>query len=119
MICTSFFKSRAPQHRKVCIAKNCPRGWCGHRAPELAPSDPFSPGDWRARYLADLRRRFPRDEDLRAYLERLEAAAPDPILCCYESDPGQCHRRVLAAHVLERLGRDIPEWSDLGSLFEG
>jgi len=112
MITTSYFASKAPARRKVCIAKKCPRKFCGAREPRLAPSDPFAPGDWRARYLADLRGRFPTPAELRACLVEVEAATPDPILCCYEADAGQCHRRVLAEHVLEVLGLEIPEWQE-------
>ena len=36
---TSFFSSKAPKERKVCIAKRH-RGWNGPRAERFAPSDP-------------------------------------------------------------------------------
>lgn len=56
---TSFFSSKAPKERKVCIAK-----W--HR---------------------------------------------NPILCCFELNPEECHRRVLAAFIKENINLDVPEWN--------
>lgn len=109
MIHTSFFSSRAPRGRKVSIAKWPPRYWAGPRAPKFAPSDPKAP-DWAAAYRRDLEARFPSPASLRLYLEEVERETPDPILCCYEADASECHRRVLAAYIRELLGWDVPEW---------
>ncbi len=109
MIQTSFFSSKAPRHRKVSIAKYPPRYWQGPRAPLLAPSDPKTK-DWAASYRHDLEKRFPMPSPLRLYLQEIEAVTPNPVLCCFESDPKQCHRRVLAAYIKEMLGWDVPEW---------
>jgi hypothetical protein len=109
MIQTSYFSGKAPGERKVSIAKWPPRFWSGPRANMLAPSNPKAE-DWAAAYRRDLEARFPTAERLRAYLEELERRVPDPILCCYEADASQCHRRVLAAYVKELLGWDMPEW---------
>lgn len=111
MMQTSYFGSRAPRHRKVSIAKWPPRYWNGGRAPLLAPSNPKAT-DWAASYRRDLVARFPTAERLLAYLDEIERTTPDPILCCYEADPQQCHRRVLAAYIKELLGRDVPEWRE-------
>ncbi len=114
MIYTSYFGSQAPTDRKVCIARKCPRAWgCRPRIIELAPEDPWAKGDWQARYRAELAVRFPRPEDLRDVLARAESMAKNPILCCYEAEPWQCHRRVLAGVVLEKLGFEMPEWTDV------
>ncbi len=110
MIQTSYFSSKAPRGRKVCIAKWPPRYWHGPRAPKLAPSDPKAE-DWAAAYRRDLENRFPTESSLRLYLQEIERETPDPILCCYESNPDECHRRILAAFIKEELGWDVPEWS--------
>jgi hypothetical protein len=112
MIWTSHFGSKAPSARKVCIAKRCPAGFIGFHASSFAPSNPWAKGDWRARYLAELRERFPTGESLLAELRRIEARLPDPILCCYEADPSLCHRRVLAGYALELAGLEIAEWGE-------
>ena len=110
MIQTSYFSSKAPKERKVCIAKWPPRYWKGPRAPKLAPSNPKAV-DWAASYRRDLAERFPTATSLHLYLKQIEELAPDPILCCYESNPDECHRRVLAAFIKKELGWDVPEWS--------
>lgn len=110
MFQTSYFGSQAPRGRKVCIAKWAPRYWQGPRAPRLAPSDPKAE-NWREGYLNDLAERFPEGKGLREYLEEIAVRTPEPILCCYEADPEQCHRRVLAEYAKTWLGMDMPEWS--------
>lgn len=110
MLQTSYFSSKAPATRKVCIAKWAPRYWTGPRAPRLAPSNPRGEGAWRERYLQDLAERFPEGTGLREYLEEIAARTPEPILCCYEADPEQCHRCVLAEYVKTWLGMEMPEW---------
>ena len=77
---TSFFSSKAPKERKVCIAK-WHRGWNGPRAERFAPSDPKAV-DWKAAYRKDLESRFPTPSSLRLYLQEIEKRTPDPILCC-------------------------------------
>ena len=109
MIQTSYFSGKAPRERKVAIAKYPPRFWNGPRAPRLAPSNPKAE-DWAAAYLHDLEERFPEGEGLAEYLQAIEAKTPDPILCCYEADPQQCHRRILAAYIEKFLGLNVPEW---------
>lgn len=108
MIQTSYFSSKAPKERKVSIAK-WNRYWSGARAPLFAPSNPKAV-DWSAAYRRDLESRFPNADSLRDYLREIERETPEPILCCFESDPGECHRRILAAYIKELLGIDIPEW---------
>lgn len=106
---TSFFSSKAPKGRKVCIAK-WHRNWSGPRAERFAPSDPQAK-DWKAAYRRDLESRFPTPSSLRLYLREIEARTPDPILCCFEVNPEECHRRVLAEFIKENLNLDVPEWS--------
>ena len=113
MICTSFFSSKAPRERKVSIAKWPPRGWAGPCAEKLAPSNPKAE-DWAAAYLRDLESRFPMPSHLRLYLQEVERTTPDPILCCYELEPEQCHRRVLAGYIKKMLNWDVPEWGSRG-----
>lgn len=108
MLTTSFFASKAPKEHKVCIAK-WNRFWTGPRAVKFAPSNPNA-RDWQDAFRRDLDARFPEPEALRAYLKEIAASDPDAILCCYEHNPEDCHRRVLAAYVKEKLGMDIPEW---------
>ena len=106
---TSFFSSKAPKERKVCIAK-WHRGWNGPRAERFAPSDPKAV-DWKAAYRKDLESRFPTPSSLRLYLQEIEKRTPDPILCCFELNPEECHRRVLAAVIKENINLDVPEWN--------
>lgn len=109
MIQTSFFSSKAPRERKVSIAKWPPRFWQGPRAAKLAPSDPKA-DDWAGAYRRDLEERFPTPSSLRLYLQEIERETPEPVLCCFEADENQCHRRVLAAFIKEQLNWDVPEW---------
>lgn len=109
MIHTSYFASKAPRERKVSIAKYAPRYWQGPQARLLAPSNPKAE-NWQEAYLQDLEQRFPEGAGLREYLEKITAETPNPILCCYEKDPRDCHRGILAAYVKEHLGLDICEW---------
>jgi len=111
VITTSYFKSLAPVGAKVCIAKKAPRGFRGHHFLELAPSHPWA-RDWRGSYRKDLETRFPGGEGLRELLDRIAKLVPEPVLCCYESDPGECHRRILADYIEEHLGITITEWTE-------
>ena len=49
---------------------------------------------------------------LERYLGSVLALTPEPILCCYEADASQCHRRILAGYLKEMLGLDVPEWKE-------
>ena len=113
MIQTSYFGSRAPEARKISIAKWPPRWFHGTRAYMLAPTNPKAE-NWEAAYLHDLETRFPEAFLLKNYLENLERSVREPILCCFEADPRECHRRVLARYVKKLLGWDIPEWRENG-----
>ncbi|MEG2173805.1 MAG: DUF488 family protein, partial [Desulfovibrionaceae bacterium] len=104
MLSTSFFASKAPKERKVCIAK-WNRFWKGPRATLFAPSNPKAE-DWAAAFQCDLESRFPTAQSLRRYLAEIEQATPNPILCCFELDEKQCHRRVLAAYIKKMLNID-------------
>ncbi|MDR2726609.1 MAG: hypothetical protein LBC10_01280 [Deltaproteobacteria bacterium] len=108
MIQTSYFGSKAPKERKVCIAK-WHRGWSGPRASHFAPSNPKAV-DWAVAYRCDLESRFPDADGLRIYLQEIERETPDPILCCFETDPNECHRLLLAGYIKELLGIEVPEW---------
>lgn len=105
---TSYFASKAPALRKVCIAK-WHRNWRGPREPSFAPSNPKAE-DWAGAYRADLEARFPDAPSLEAALREVCKKVPEPILCCFEADPAECHRSVLAEFVRERLGLNVEEW---------
>lgn len=111
MIQTSYFASKAPAERKVCISLKRPRFFHkgGLWVVELAPSNPWAE-DWREQYRRDLRSRFPTPDRLAEVLAFIERKVPNPILCCYEKTPGECHRGELAAHVRKVLGIELPEW---------
>lgn len=109
VIKTSYFSSKAPKDRKVCIAKWA-RYWSGPRAALFAPSNPKAV-QWQAAFRADMATRFPDAESLRAYLMEICEQTPNPILCCYEHDPQDCHRSVLAEIIRERLGWTVQEWT--------
>lgn len=113
MIETSYFASQAPQSRKVCIAK-WNRWWKGTRAPLFAPSNPKA-ANWKEAYKQDMLERFPTPKSLQQYLAEIERIVPNPILCCFEANAGECHRRILAAFIEEKLGVAIPEWEDTSS----
>ncbi len=111
-IYTSYFNSKAPAERKVCIAKSA-RFFSGPRAKELAPSNPWAGGDWKRAYLIDLDSRFGALGmlDLKQYLSAIHNRTPNPILCCHEANPENCHRSVLAAYIEKYLGIPVSEWS--------
>jgi len=111
LVSVSYFASKAPADRKVCIAKKAPRYFRGPRFPEFAPAYPWDMKDWQARYRRELEVRFPDAASLRDSLARIEAATPDPILCCYEKAPSDCHRSILAGFIFDRLGLTVPEWT--------
>lgn len=112
MIQTSYFGSKAPKERKVCIAK-WNKFWTGPRAMKFAPSNPRAT-DWKGAFQRDLESRFPTVESLRDYLAEIEAATPDPILCCYETDRLDCHRHILASFIERMLGVKVKEWEPSG-----
>lgn len=109
MIQVSFFKSKAPKHRKVCIAKWA-RFWTGPKAELFAPSNPKAV-NWAEAYRRDLENRFPTVESLLDYLDMVEAVTPNPILCCFEVDPQECHRTILADFIERMTGVKVREWS--------
>lgn len=113
MIQTSFFAGKSPKGRRVCIAKWA-RFWHGPRASLFAPSNPRAE-DWQAAYRRDLESRFPDAAALRMYLDAVESETPDPILCCYEADPAECHRSILAEFIFEKLGIRVTEWQPQSS----
>lgn len=108
-ISLSFFASRAPRERKVCIAKYPPRYWQGPRATLLAPSNPRA-RNWQQAYRLDMADRFPAGPRLGAYLMEIARATPRPILCCYERQPEDCHRSILAMLLREMLDWEVREW---------
>lgn len=108
MIQTSYFSSKAPKQRKVCIAK-WNKFWSGPRANLFAPSNPRAV-NWKDAYQADLESRFPTVESLRVYLDEIQRTTPDPILCCYEVDRQDCHRHILATFIERMLGIKVTEW---------
>ncbi|MGD9661651.1 MAG: hypothetical protein AB7U63_10290 [Porticoccaceae bacterium] len=113
-ITTSFFSGKSPRERRVCIAKRAPF-FRGPRADLFIPSDPWA-DDWKGAYRADLQLRFASSEILENYLRQIVSLTPAPILCCFESNPEECHRRVLAKYIHELMGIDVPEWRDQVSL---
>lgn len=108
---TSYFASKAPNKRKVSIAKWPPRWFRGQRANRLAPSNPKA-FDWQKAYAADLQERFPRGEGLSEYLQEIAEKTPNPILCCYEKEKEECHRSILAEYAKEHLGIELTEWEE-------
>jgi hypothetical protein len=105
----SYFASKAPKERKVSIAKWA-RFFKGPRASLLAPSNPKAE-DGRGSYLSDLAGRFSSPEALSEYLAEVCRQTPEPILCCHEREPGQCHRSLLAEYLREKLGLEVTEWT--------
>lgn len=109
-ITTSYFSSKAPKERKVCIAKGYPRFLPGlAKAGMFAPDNPKAT-NWQEAFRANLEARFPTASFLKAYLDTVCETTPDPIFCCYEKDPADCHRSILAAYLKEKLGLDVREW---------
>lgn len=112
MIQTSYFSSKAPRERKVCIAK-WNKFWSGARAMKFAPSNPKAV-DWKRAFQNDLENRFPTVESLREYLAEIERETPNPILCCYEVEREECHRHILADFIQKMLGIEVTEWQPKG-----
>ena len=112
-IYTSYLNSKAPAERKVCIAKSA-RFFKGKRVKEFAPSNPWAEGDWRASFRADMDLRFGAGSmlNLEEFVLSLHRSVPNPILCCHERDPRDCHRSVLSAYLLEKLGLEVEEWDE-------
>jgi hypothetical protein len=112
MFTTSYFASKAPKERKVCIALKRPRFFHkgGLVVKELAPTDPWATA-WQAAYLADLNARFPSGAGLLELLNDIATTVPNPVLCCYEKEPSECHRHILAKFVFDHLGIRIKEWA--------
>ncbi|EFL53085.1 protein of unknown function DUF1130 [Solidesulfovibrio fructosivorans JJ]] len=111
MITVSYFASKAPSDRKICIAKGRPRYFKGLSFRDFAPLNPHDLNDWQNRYRRELEARYPDALSLQAALGRIEDRVPNPILCCYEKDPAECHRTILAQFIQERLGLEVPEWA--------
>ena len=109
MIYTSYFASKAPKDRKLCIAKKRPRYFAGYQIKKLAPTNPWAK-DWKGSYLHDLKDRFPGGQGLKELFEEIQTQAKDPVLCCYEKEPADCHRSLLAEYVYETIGINITEW---------
>ena len=109
-ITTSYFSSKAPKERKVCIAKGYPRFMPGlAKAGLFAPDNPKAV-NWQEAYRANLDARFPTVSFLKDYLDKVCETTPDPIFCCYEKDQADCHRSILAAFLKEKLDIDVVEW---------
>ena len=110
---TSFFSSKAPKERKVCIAK-WHRNWNGPHAERFAPSDPKAV-DWKAAYRKDLESRFPTPSSLRLYLQEIEKRTPDPILCCFELNPAESAIAGGAPHSSRKTSTwTVPSGTDGG-----
>ncbi|WP_300786845.1 hypothetical protein [uncultured Desulfovibrio sp.] len=54
--------------------------------------------------------RFADGPQLRDYLMGIAQITPRPIFCCYERQPEDCHRSVLAGILREMLGWEVDEW---------
>ena len=67
--------------------------------------------DWKAAYRKGLGIPVSTPSSLRLYLQEIEKRTPDPILCCFELNPEECRRRVLAAFIKENINLDVPEWN--------
>jgi hypothetical protein len=111
MLTTSYFASKAPAERKVCIALKRPRFlrkgalWIK----DLAPSNPWAE-DWQGCYRRDLESRFPGGKGLSELLHAIEEQVPDAVLCCYEKSREECHRGILAEYAANNCGFEITEW---------
>ncbi len=109
-VTTSHFASHAPTPRKVCIAKNPPRGFRGLHVLDLAPSHPWA-RNWQESYRNDLAARFPLGKGLAELLADIAAKVPSPVLCCYERNRNECHRSILAEYIEQHLGFAVEEWN--------
>lgn len=110
IITTSYFASTAPTQRKVCIAKKKPRSFKGLHVLKLAPSHPWAK-NWQQSYMSDLQTRFPGGQGLAELLQQIAGQIPAPILCCYEKNPDQCHRHLLAEYIATHLHISVGEWN--------
>lgn len=81
--------------------------WYVHLPSLGIPSDQRQDPNDRARVLANYRHRIRHNPPLE--VDRVAALARRcPVaLLCYEADPGDCHRGVLARSIAERIGGTV------------
>lgn len=113
MIYTSYFASKAPIDQKIVISLSYPRFlkaghiWSRNLAPETLRQE-----NWQELYWHVLCRRYPNGRGLAELFAGMEKRlGKDPILCCYEKRPQDCHRSILAKYAGEKCGIDVVEWN--------
>ncbi len=92
---TSYWGAK-PRGNVVAICQTVPRGWDGKRVRELTPTYDLRDPNWRELYAQQLER-IP--DIFWANLAKI--LGPDPILMCWEKDPNECHRQILAEFLAE------------------
>jgi uncharacterized protein (DUF488 family) len=103
---TSYFRRKGlEESRAISIAIYQPKGFHFPEAPELAPT----------------RKMLKEGYGYKDYVSLLESRQLDPIaihekyadgiLCCWEKEPAECHRRFVARWLEEALGVTVEEFS--------
>lgn len=111
---TSYFANpRLDRRCCVAVSRTQPKWWHGLVAPAFAPIRPGTWSNiptWREDYLDELHRRFPGGEGLDLALGLLaDRLGPPLVLLCWEPDPRECHRAVLAGFITDHLGVEVLE----------
>ena len=111
----SWFAKLPPDHIKIGISRSAPRGLpAGYRLLKR-----LSPGPWFSTATPVQYDRLYRDEILRPLNphdvanQLLEMAAGKvPVMCCFESKPGEqwCHRSMTARWLSDAIGQPVPEF---------
>ena len=108
---TSNFRKSWGDPRAVAICLSVPRGWTGKRDRRLAPTQElFAKGNYTYR-------EYKRDVLAALDPHQILAAYKDSVLLCWEGDPTNCHRRMVARWIEESTGVVVPEHDPEPTLF--
>jgi len=103
-----------PRALQVQTSRTAPKNWSPNRrmvCMELAPSAAILEmsrkrlGDWRDAYRRQLQRLL----DSGRLAKIVQQLSPEAILLCYESNPEDCHRSILASFLTEHGLAEVVE----------
>ena len=101
---TSYYARWRPEHGvAVRTSVGTPRGWTGplEHIRRITPYGAFGHDDWRERYEARLDRIDAAELAQRFADVSTRHDGRPLVLLCFEKDPADCHRSVLAAWLAE------------------
>lgn len=107
---TSNFKKSGKDPNAVSIARGNPKGYKGKAYKFLAPS-------WELVKVKDFnvyRERYKREVLSHLNAEEVyKTLGDDAILLCWEDDPKDCHRSIVAEWFEEKLGVNVKEYEPI------